>query len=235
MKRRDFLKLGGILAAAGAVPAASSLLHAGGTDVTNGSIRYGMVIDLTKCDGCGECASACRTANNAATFPDEKINNHLLRIAHVKPKFPNSLEQAIPLMCMHCDNAPCVHVCPVKASFVRKDGIVLIDKHRCIGCRYCMIACPYKARSFVFKHNEGFTNPNIPKTMHGVVEKCDFCVNRVDHGQMPVCVETCKMKAMSFGNLNDKDSQVSRLIASGRVHRVREDLHLGAKVYYLGL
>ncbi len=234
MERRDFLKLGGIVAAAGAVAPASSLLYASKVESKNGN-KYGMVIDLTKCDGCGECVSACRTANNVATFPDEKINNHLLRIAHVKSKFPNSQEQAIPLMCMHCDNPPCVHVCPVKASFVRKDGIVLIDKHRCIGCRYCMVACPYKARSFVFKHHEGSSNPEVPKTMHGVVEKCEFCVSRVDHGQLPVCVETCKKGVMSFGNLNDKDSQVSRLITSGRVHRVREDLHLGAKVYYLGL
>jgi molybdopterin-containing oxidoreductase family iron-sulfur binding subunit len=234
MKRRDFLKLGGILAAAGAVAPVGSLLYAGKTHTS--AIKYGMVIDLTKCDGCGECASACRTANNIATFSDnEKINNYWLRIARVKSKFPGSQEQAIPLMCMHCDNAPCVHVCPVKASFVRKDGIVLIDKHRCIGCRYCMIACPYKARSFVFKHNKGFSNPEVPKTMHGVVEKCDFCVTRVDSGRMPVCVETCKKGVMNFGNLNDHGVQVSRLISSGKVHRVREDLHLGAKVYYLGL
>jgi len=98
-----------------------------------------------------------------------------------------------------------------------------------------MIACPYKARSFVFKHNEGFSNPDVPKTMHGVVEKCDFCVTRIDSGRMPVCVESCKKGVMSFGNLFDPESQVSRLISSGKVHRVREDLHLGAKVYYLGL
>ncbi|MFH1860380.1 MAG: sulfate reduction electron transfer complex DsrMKJOP subunit DsrO [bacterium] len=234
MKRRDFLRLGGILTAASAALPASNLLYAGKTPLS--TIKYGMVIDLTKCDGCGECASACRTANNVATFPDdEKINNYWLRIAKVKPKFPNSCEKNIPLMCMHCDNAPCVHVCPVNASFVRKDGIVLIDKHRCIGCRYCMIACPYKARSFVFKKHDEFTNTAVPKTMHGVVEKCDFCVTRVDSGKMPVCVESCKKGVMSFGNLNDPDAKVSRLISSGRVHRVREDLHLGAKVYYLGL
>ncbi|MFH1563875.1 MAG: sulfate reduction electron transfer complex DsrMKJOP subunit DsrO [Nitrospirota bacterium] len=231
MDRRTFLKIGGGVALGTAIaplPQLVSLLRA--EDTASGKTKLGMVIDLSKCKaGCTVCVDACRKENNVP--PD----NYWLRVANIKPKFPNALGRPIPLLCNHCEDPFCVKVCLVKASFKRKDGIVLIDEHRCIGCRYCMIVCPYKARSFVFKKTDEWTNPDVPNRMHGVVEKCDFCVHRIDKGLMPACVEACPEKAMVFGNLNDPQSEVAKLIVAGKTQRIRPDLGSKPKVYYLGL
>jgi len=240
MDRRTFLKIsGGLIAGTalgGPLPLLVSSLQAKGTKASSEN-KWGMVIDLNQCaKGCQkECMSACRRENNVSLFGDKKIDNYWIRVATLKQKFPNAQPHPIPLLCNHCEDPFCVKVCLVKASFKRKDGIVLIDEHRCIGCRYCMIVCPYKARSFVFKENEGWTNPNSPNRVHGVVEKCDFCVKRIDAGLKPACVEICPNKAMSFGNLNDKQSEVAKLVATGKTQRIRPDLGSKPKVYYLGL
>ncbi len=178
--------------------------------------KYGMLIDVSKCNGCNECVNACIKENNLGIFQDKRIDNYWLRIGKMEG-------YNIPLLCNHCEDAPCVRVCPVKASFVRDDGIVLVDAHRCIGCRYCMIACPYKARAFVFKENK-FTNKNLPRRMVGVAGMCTFCVHRVDKGLPPKCMEVCPNKVFTFGdlnNLNIKNAQV-----------IRPDLRLKPKVYY---
>jgi len=140
------------------------------------------------------------------------------------------------VMCQHCADAPCVEVCPTGASFQRADGIVLVDRHICIGCRYCMMACPYKARSFV---HENLTDqqPEVPRGK-GTVEGCTLCVPRVDAGQQPACVEACAREgagAMMFGDLNDKTSAISRALASYPSVQLRADLTLDPGVHYRGL
>ena len=136
-------------------------------------------------------------------------------------------------MCQHCANPPCVDVCPTGASFKRADGIVLVDRHSCIGCRYCVMACPYKARSFV---HEPVTDqkPDVPRGK-GCVESCTMCVHRVDDGRKPACVEACPEGAMLFGDLNDPDSAISRRVREISTTRIREDLRLDTGVRYHGI
>lgn len=240
MDRRTFLKIGGGLVIGSSIssPLYSlvSSLEAKETK-TSSQNKWGMVIDLNRCaKGCHkECESVCRTENNVPLFGNKKIDNYWIRVATLKPKSSQAQPRLIPLLCNHCEQPFCVKVCLVKASFKRKDGIVLIDPHRCIGCRYCMIACPYKARSFVFKEPEDASNPNSPKRMHGVVEKCNFCASRIDKGLKPACVEACPNKAMFFGDLNAPQSEVSKLVETGKTQRIRPDLGSKPKVYYLGL
>ena len=153
---------------------------------------------------------------------------------------------------MQCAEAPCVEVCPVKASYYRPDGIVMMDYDRCIGCRYCEVACPYQARSFNWRAFDG-QNPAVPKwgtpevdrRPRGVVEKCAFCYQRIDRGlelgltpgvdddATPACVVACPMGARVFGDLNDPESAVSRLLASNASYRLRDHLGTGPRVYYL--
>ncbi|MBF0170005.1 MAG: 4Fe-4S dicluster domain-containing protein [Nitrospinae bacterium] len=247
--RREFLKIGGI-AAAGSVagsllPAVTGLaaLDAGGNvSRASGDHQWGMVIDVDKCTkGCDACADACRTENNVPLFGDPKRDIHWIRTITVKQRgVEDAEERQFPAMCYHCENPPCQHVCPVAATFTRADGIVLIDKHRCIGCRYCMVACPYKARSFVSQHvaHTWDDNKDVPRRMHGVVEKCTLCVHRIDKGEEPACVVACREKggdAMSFGDLNDPASAVAAAVRSGKATRIRADLGTNPRVFYLGL
>lgn len=251
LDRRNFLKVGGAMAVGTAASIAIPLTARPETEapappldqVTKASAehRWGMVIDLNRCvEGCTDCVEACRVENNVPLFGDERIDAHWIRKAEIQGHFPNSATQSLPLLCNHCDDAPCVHVCPVGASFRRKDGIVLVDAHICIGCRYCMIACPYQARSFVFKTPEHvYSNPDLPLRDKGVPGSCTFCVHRVDRKERkdPACVEACSKRdsAMVFGDLNDPASQVAQLVASGKTRTIRSDLGLNNKVYYIGL
>ncbi|MCR4303244.1 MAG: 4Fe-4S dicluster domain-containing protein [Gallionella sp.] len=140
---------------------------------------------------------------------------------------------SLPMMCQHCEHPPCVDVCPTGASFKRADGIVLVDRHRCIGCRYCMMACPYKARSFVHEplHDQ---KPDVPRGK-GTVESCTLCVHRVDQGKQPACAEVCPNKAILFGNLNDPESEIAQKVRSVASVQVRADLRLNPGVRYQGL
>jgi molybdopterin-containing oxidoreductase family iron-sulfur binding subunit len=144
--------------------------------------------------------------------------------------------QSAPVMCQHCAEPPCVDVCPTGASFKRADGIVLVDKHICIGCRYCIMACPYKARSFV--HQEiSDQNPDVPRGK-GTVEGCTLCVQRVDRGEQPACVEACTKaghNAMTFGDLNDPHSEIAQRVAKYASTQIRADLRLNPGVHYQGL
>jgi molybdopterin-containing oxidoreductase family iron-sulfur binding subunit len=140
------------------------------------------------------------------------------------------------MMCQHCAKPPCVDVCPTGASFKRADGIVLVDRHICIGCRYCMMACPYKARSFVHEEVQN-QNPEVPRGK-GCVESCTLCVHRVDKGQQPACVEACSGEghgALMFGDLNDGASEIAKRIRSVATSQVRADLHLNTGVRYQGI
>jgi molybdopterin-containing oxidoreductase family iron-sulfur binding subunit len=242
--RRDFLKIGGTVTAGAAVGYGLPLYpisraYASGEAADLSGKRWGMVIDLKKCqDGCTECVDACRKENNVAFHDDPSIDVHWIRKAKISRKVENAKAISAPLLCNQCDHPPCALVCPVQATYKRKDGIVIVDKHRCIGCRYCLIACPYDMRMFNFKENHVWLNENYPTRMHGVSESCDFCFHRVDQGMEPACVEACKKAnhgAMVFGDLNDSSSEVATLVANTMVHGLREDLGTKPKVFYIGL
>ncbi len=243
MDRREFLKSGGLFLVGTSCASGLYLVTRPGTGSasTGGrstGCKYGMVIDLKKCRfGCTACLDACRHENNVAFHGDERWDIHWIR--KVKVKEPGSSEEkSVPLLCNHCDDPPCAQVCPIQATYKRHDGIVIVDHHRCMGCRYCMIACPYNARFFNYKENEEWPNKNFPKRSHGVAESCNFCAHLLDAGGMPACVAACrkvKAGALALGDLNDPDSEVSRLIADNPVKRIREDLGTEPKVYYIGL
>jgi len=194
-----------------------------------------MLIDSTTCaSGCTDCVSACNTENglSSATGPTDAQWIRKIEIKEVR----TGKTQSLPMMCQHCAEPPCVDVCPTGASFKRADGIVLVDKHSCIGCRYCVMACPYKARSFVHEPLDQ-QKPDVPRGK-GTVEGCTLCVHKVDRGESPACVSACASaghNAMLFGNLNDLDSEIARRVASLTARQVREDLNLDTGVRYVGI
>jgi molybdopterin-containing oxidoreductase family iron-sulfur binding subunit len=199
-----------------------------------------MVIDIGKCPpDCHACLDACRKENNVALYGDPKWDIHWIRKVTIRKKDdPGGAETAVPLLCNHCEHPPCAQVCPVQATYKRHDGIVIIDHHRCIGCRYCLIACPYNARFFNYRENPDWPNKEYPKRSHGVAESCNFCAHLLDKDMLPACVQACQRTqagALMIGDLNDEDSAVSRLIATHSVKRIREELGTEPKVYYIGL
>lgn len=198
--------------------------------------RYGMVIDLSRCVGCHACAMACKAENG--TPPGVWWNKVL---TGEMGKFPNTRIIYTPTLCMHCQNAPCVDACPTGASDKRPDGIVAVDYDKCMGCRYCEIACPYGARTFVeaikpYYPKFGFTpyeQMMYKKHQEGVVEKCNFCLERVEKGEEPACVQTCPAYARYFGDLDDPNSEVSKLIARRHGYQLLPELGTEPSVYYL--
>ncbi|WP_126445942.1 sulfate reduction electron transfer complex DsrMKJOP subunit DsrO [Sulfuricystis multivorans] len=198
------------------------------------AVRWGMLIDTSKCaSGCDACVKACALENGInETVTDARQGSQWIRKIDLKdPK--TGQEHSLPMLCQHCEHPPCVDVCPTGASMKRADGIVLVDRHICIGCRYCMMACPYKARSLVHMPLTE-QNPLVPRGQ-GCVEACTFCVHRVDRGQQPACVEACPEKAMLFGNLNDPNSEIAQRIAKEKTTQVRADLKLNLGVRYQGI
>lgn len=236
--RRDFLKAGTLVAGMTLGPGVLfyGVAHSRAPEeAASSDVRWGMLIDSAKCgDGCSDCVTACNTENGleGKTGPQDtqyirKLNIKDLRTGYVKE---------LPMLCQHCENPPCVDVCPTGASMKRADGIVLVDRHTCIGCRYCMIACPYKARSFA---HEPITNqnPEVPRGK-GCVESCTFCVQRVDRDEEPACVEACNTnghKAMLFGDLMNPESEISKALATQASTEVRADLGLNTGVRYQGI
>ncbi len=198
--------------------------------------RWGLLIDVNKCaDGCTACVDACKTEHGLEGHDRPATDAQWIRKVTLKdPK--SGASRTLPVMCQHCANPPCVDVCPTGASFKRADGIVLVDKHICIGCRYCMMACPYKARSFI---HEPVTDQkaHTPRGK-GTVESCTLCVHRIDSGQRPACVEACAGKAegaILFGDLNDPSSAIAKRIASYPSARIRADLGTDPGVRYQNL
>jgi molybdopterin-containing oxidoreductase family iron-sulfur binding subunit len=198
-------------------------------------VRWGMLIDSTKCaSGCTDCVTGCNTENglSGGKLPTDSQWIRKIEIKEIR----TGKAQSLPMMCQHCAEPPCVDVCPTGASFKRADGIVLVDKHICIGCRYCVMACPYKARSFV---HEPLSNqkPDVPRGL-GTVEACTMCVHKVDRGEQPACVQSCSAaghNAIVFGDLNDPNSEISKRVASFTTRQVREDLNLNTGVRYIGI
>ena len=198
--------------------------------------RYGMVIDLKNCIGCHACAIACKAENG--TPPDVWWSKVLTGEVG---KYPNARITYKPVLCMHCQNAPCVDVCPTGASFKRADGIVVVDYDKCMGCGYCRVVCPYDARTFVEKIEPYYPEFGLTpyeevmykKHQAGVAEKCNFCLERVAQGQEPACVETCPAYARHFGDLDDPNSEVSKLIAERHGYQLLPELGTEPSVYYL--
>jgi molybdopterin-containing oxidoreductase family iron-sulfur binding subunit len=197
--------------------------------------RWGLLIDVAKCTDCEVCVTACHEENGVVGHGRPTTDAQWIRKVTLKDK-QTGYVQSLPLMCQHCEHPPCVDVCPTGASFKRADGIVLVDKHICIGCRYCMMACPYKARSFI---HETTTNQkaDVPRGK-GTVESCTLCVHRVDQGRIPACVEACNKdghQAMVFGDLNDRTSELRKQLAVAASTQLRPDLDLNTGVRYRGL
>ncbi|MDH3637872.1 MAG: 4Fe-4S dicluster domain-containing protein [Gammaproteobacteria bacterium] len=198
--------------------------------------RWGMLVDATKCaEGCTDCVDACNDEHGLNTSDRPELDAQYIRKLDLRDR-KTGKTYSLPMLCQHCETAPCVDVCPTGASFRRADGIVLVDKHICIGCRYCMMACPYKARSFV---HENLTD-QVPITPRGkgTVESCTFCVHRVDRGREPACVEACTQaghNALIFGEMSDPQSNISVTAQKIATRQIRADLRLNTGVRYHGI
>ncbi len=196
--------------------------------------RYGMVMDLTVCLGCDACVAAC-SMENETPFWNEKYRTHVER--WVEGHFPQVKEVFLPRLCMHCENPPCVEVCPTGASYIDDDGgFVLVDENLCIGCGFCVEACPYDARYLYEKDDldEGRKLFGSALPHHVVaVDKCTFCVDRVHEGREPACVETCVGHSRIFGDLDDPNSEVAKLVNSGVAKPLKPELGTKPKVFYV--
>ncbi len=241
-RRRRFLGAG--LAAGGIALAPGVLLYVFGDDAAareagepaSASVRWGLLIDVNKCGiDCDICVTACVEEHGLEGRGRPATDPQWIRVVRVRdPR--TGRRRSLPMLCQHCAYPPCVDVCPTGASFRRADGIVLVDRHLCIGCRYCMMACPYKARSFVHEEVEN-QKPYAPRG-RGTVEACTLCVHRVDVGRVPACVEACAERgagAMLFGDLKDGTSEIAKRVAAFPTTRVRDDLGLDTGVYYIGV
>ena len=239
IERREFLAWGAAAVAGAALAPGFRLvelaLARSPQDAASVLQRWGMLIDITRCADCDVCVTACHEENGVSGHGRPATDPQWIRKVDLRDRHTGHA-QTLPLMCQHCEDPPCVDVCPTGASFRRDDGIVLVDKHICIGCRYCMMACPYKARSFVHEDTTD-QKPHAPRGK-GTVESCTLCVHRVDAGKVPACVEACNKdgnKAMVFGDLKDRNSDISKHLASGSSTQLRPDLNLNTGVRYRGI
>ncbi|MDP2719954.1 MAG: 4Fe-4S dicluster domain-containing protein [Dehalococcoidia bacterium] len=215
--------------------------------------RWGMVFDLKKCCGCQTCFISCKIEN---FLPAGMYWNHVYD--YETGEYPHVKRNFLPTVCMHCDEPGCLEVCPTGATIKREDGIVYVDYDKCIGCRYCMMACPYKARYFNDKIKNYYPG-NItvyeafPKELRaefqrhepGIVSKCTFCMHRVDRGlslnlipgidpeATPACVVNCPAQARYFGDLDDPESEVAQLISKRSGYQLQKHLGADPSVYYL--
>lgn len=217
------------------------------------STLWGYGLDLSRCIGCRRCVYACVEENNSSRF---KPQSQWIRVIRLKKGSLVDLEDSehyynpdlvpekdfiyMPVQCQHCERPPCVKVCPVHATWKEPDGLVVVDYNWCIGCRYCIAACPYRGRIF------NWADPNVPAEkwnlsvhylgnrprMRNVVDKCTYCIQRVRAGRYPACVEVCPTGSRKFGNLLDPQSEIRYVIENKRTFRLKEDLHTEPKFYY---
>jgi tetrathionate reductase subunit B len=241
LNRRDFMGLAGVLAAGATVGPGLRLIElveARSPEEAASSLhRWGLLIDVDQCvDGCTACVDTCFVENGVWGHGRPRSDAQWIRKLTVTDR-RNGHTQTFPVMCQHCEFPPCVDVCPTGASFRRADGIVLVNKHTCIGCRYCMMACPYKARSFIHEETHD-QRPYAPRGK-GTVESCTLCVHKVDRGDgITACAEACLTaghQAILFGDLNDPDSEISKRLAARPSKQIRADLKLNTGVRYQGL
>ncbi|MFH1726529.1 MAG: sulfate reduction electron transfer complex DsrMKJOP subunit DsrO [Elusimicrobiota bacterium] len=261
MDRKGFLKLAGLTAIAGAAgkwgavadaagktSEASSGRHAG-EGSSKAVHRWAMAVDVKKCvkeKGCELCTEACHAEHNVPDFGNPKDEVKWIwkepfeRVFHEhEHEFvpENPKHGPTPVLCNHCDNPACVKVCPTKATWKREsDGIVMMDWHRCIGCRYCVAACPYGSRSFNWRDPRPFIKDirkEFPTRAIGVVEKCNFCEERLAKGKPPACVEACPAGALVFGDLKDPRAEIRRLLGSKFSLRRKPGLGTRPQVYYI--
>ncbi|HMA68180.1 MAG TPA: 4Fe-4S dicluster domain-containing protein [Desulfosalsimonadaceae bacterium] len=258
--RRSFLKfagisalgLGGVSTVAGLLPGPATAEQGTSTQqfkdtkkaLTAG--RWGMVVDTRKLTRslCEKMIAACHKAHNV---PDHENERHTIKwlwtdeFAHVFPQkddpYLSERLRDLPLLslCNQCNNPPCVQACPTQATFQRADGIVMMDFHRCIGCRFCMAACPYGSRSFNFRDPRPAIkkeNEDFPTRMKGVVEKCNFCAERLAEGKMPACVEVSE-GALVFGDLEDPNSEIRKVLRENYTIRRKQNLGTNPSVYYI--
>ena len=247
LKRRNFI--GQTVLAAGAATVAPGVLltvaqaQPEQQEGASSAVRWGMLIDTNKCvDGCTACVDACDSENGIDKMNKPQGQDQALWemqrpqwVRKVKLKdLQTGVVTNLPMMCQHCEHPPCVDVCPTAASFKRADGIVMVDRHTCIGCRYCMMACPYKARSFI--HQDVAEKLTLAPRGKGCVESCNLCVHRVDDGlQITACQEACieeGHEAILFGDLNDPQSLLSKALREKSSRQIRADLELNTGVRY---
>jgi Fe-S-cluster-containing dehydrogenase component len=229
------------------------------TDSQNKKPQWAMVIDLDRCTGCEACVVACRVENNIPTVgPEEAAKGRSINWIRVERYFegeyPDVKVKFMPVLCQHCEEAPCEPVCPVYATYRTDEGLNAQVYNRCVGTRYCANNCPYTVRFFNFFDPvwdaplEKALNPEVSVRTRGVMEKCTFCIQRIHKGEdkakdegrpvrdgdvTPACVQTCQTKAMYFGNIADPESEVSRLSKSNRAMHLLEDLGTKPRVIYL--
>ncbi|MBI5325465.1 MAG: 4Fe-4S dicluster domain-containing protein [Ignavibacteriae bacterium] len=249
--RRQFLLIVGGVAAAGIAGKQTLEVFAENQSRNSKGFagkRWAMLIDLKKCnenEGCTKCIDACHLTHNVPHFDNKKdeikwIWKEKFEHAFVEQEnyfVPEQIKQKpVLLFCNHCSNPPCVIVCPTQATWKRKDGIVMMDWHRCVGCRYCMAACPYGSRSFNWREPRPHIkklNPDFPTRTKGVVEKCTFCDERLARGLKPSCVEACPGKAMIFGDLENPNSEIRKMLGENFTMRRKPELGTQPEIYYI--
>lgn len=247
--RRDLLKnsLKGALAASIPLSAFKLLSPAQvKASVGDATVRWAFLVDIQKCVGCGFCVKACKIENEVPyevpvtrTWVERYVvtrdgKSHIDTPKGGRDGFPSAKIQGqdinpdditkaffVPKLCNQCDNPACVQVCPVGATYQTKDGVVLVDRTWCIGCGYCIMACPYGARFF--------------HPVHKVAEKCTFCYHRISKGMKSACVQACPFEARQIGNLKDPDDPVTKVIMTKRVGILKDEYGTKPQVYYIGL
>lgn len=195
---------------------------------------FAMVIDLDLCIGCNACTVACKVENGT---PAKIFYSRVLELE--RGEQPEVLRLFLPVLCNHCEEAPCVTVCPTKASYYAADGTVQIDEDKCIGCKTCMVACPYHARSYTTRIDYYFDEAPIPFVQEpkpskvGIVQKCDFCTSRRAEGKEPACVEVCPTSCRIFGSTDQQDDPINELIASEKCFQLLPEAQTRPRVHYL--
>lgn len=202
-------------------------------------MRYGMVIDLSRCVGCNACTLACKVSNGT---PPGMFFSHVETVE--EGTYPNAVNVYTPTLCMHCSDAPCIENCPTGASYRDENGIVCVNRAECIGCQSCVNACPYGSRTYLEKESEGYY-PEFGLTSQeemlyerfaaNMVYKCDFCYSKgltASEGG-PACVQTCPGRARIFGDLDDPESEIAKLVATGDCMQAGEEFGTSPNVLYM--